>query len=349
MLWVWMPSLVLLAAAAGCAWWDARTLRTGVLLLAGTSLAGLTLLGTILQKTSNVNDPSDLTAEWILLGVLGIALASVLILALVLTVNGVVLIRREGASPAHALSLAMGLGIIAYAGVAFLAAILGSPQLFLVVVLLGFPLMYLSFVFTAFVTYAALYLFVTRRWGGPVDAVIVLGAGLRNGRVTPLLRSRLDRGIEVFARSRQAGRTTILVPSGGKGADEPVSEAAAMAAYLVEQGIAPDAIVAEDRSRTTWENVRFSKALLDERGMSGRAAVATNNFHAFRAAMLMRKARLKGYATGSPTASYFWPAATIREFLAVLRDHKWLNGFMLVGLSLPLIVAVATMVVSSVR
>ncbi|MGC4105684.1 MAG: YdcF family protein [Thermomicrobiales bacterium] len=345
-MWVWFPSVFLLAMAGLFALRDERTLRTGIFLLAGVSIAGLTVLGLVLDKTGNVDDPSDLTADWILLGVLGIALASVVILGLVLAINGVVLMRREGRSPAHALSLAMGLGILVYVGLAGLSIVADSPRLLLIVALLGFPLMYLSFVFTAFVSYSALYLFVTRRWGQPVDAVIVLGAGLRNGAVTPLLRSRLDRGIEVFQRSRQAGRATVLMPSGGRGADESVSEAEAMARYLQDRGIDAGEIVLEDRSRTTWENVRFSKALLDGMNVTGRAAVSTNNFHAFRAAMLMRRAKLKGYATGSPTASYFWPAATIREFLAVLRDHKWLNGVILIGLSFPLVVAVITMIVN---
>ena len=147
----------------------------------------------------------------------------------VLAINGIVLIRREGAGPAHALSLAMGLGILAYVGLAGGSLLWDAPRLGAIVVLLGFPLMYLGFVFTDFVSYSALYLFCTGRWGKPVDAVIVLGAGLRDGRMTPLLRSRLDHGIEVFQRSRLAGRMTILMPSGGKGSDEPVSEAAAMA------------------------------------------------------------------------------------------------------------------------
>jgi len=345
-MWVWGPSLVLVALAGASAWWDARTLRTGVLLLAGMSLAGLTLLGVLLDQTTTVDDPGDLTAEWILLGVLGIALASVLVLAAVLVVNGIVLMRREGRSPAHALSLGLGLAILAYIAAAVGSVAADSPRLLLIVALLGLPLMYLGFVFTAFVTYSALYLFMTGRFGKPVDAVVVLGAGLRNGTVTPLLRSRLDRGIAVFTRSREAGRMTVLVPSGGKGVDEPVSEARAMADYLEGQGVEPEAIVLEDRSRTTWENLRFSKALLDGMNVTGRSAVATNNFHAFRAAMLMRRVNLRGYATGSPTASYFWPAATIREFLAVLRDHKWINGLMVAGLSFPLLVAVVTMIVN---
>lgn len=346
MVWgIWLPSVLLLAVAAFFAWRDPRTMRTAIFLLTGVSLAGLTFFGVLLGWASTIDEPDDLTAAWILLGVLGIAFASVLILAVVLVINGVVLVRREGRSPAHLLSLAMGLGIIAYIGGAIVAAIADATIVGLALVLLGFPLMYLSFVFTSFVVYSALYLFATRRWGRPVDAVIVLGAGLRNGRVTPLLASRLHRGMEVFTRSRAAGRQTVLIPSGGQGADETVSEAQAMTAYLEEHGIAPDDIVPEDRSRTTWENLRFSQALLTERQIGGRIAVSTNNFHAFRAAMLMRKVGIPGYAVGSPTASYFWPSATIREFLAVLRDHKWLNGLALVGLSFPLIALIVVQLV----
>lgn len=339
MVWgIWLPSAMLLAIAACFAWRDPRTMRTAIFLLAGLSLAGLTLFGVLLGQASSVEDPDDFTAAWIMLGVLGIALASVLVLAVVLVINGFVLVRREGRSPAHLLSLATGAGILAYSGAAVVAVVAHLEIVAVAIILLGFPLMYLSFVFTAFVAYSAIYLFVTRHWGRPVDAVIVLGAGLRNGRVTPLLASRLNRGVEVFLRSRQSGRQTVLMPSGGQGADESVSEAQAMTVYLEEQGIAPALIVQENRSRTTWENLRYSKDLLAERGIAGRVAVSTNNFHAFRAAMLMRKVGIKGYAVGSPTASYFWPSAVIREFLAVLRDHRWLNGLALVGLSSPLAV-----------
>ncbi len=29
---------------------------------------------------------------------------------------------------------------------------------------------------------------------------------------------------------------------------------------------------------------------------------------------------------GSPTAAYFWPSATIREFVAVFWEHRIVNG-----------------------
>ena len=46
---------------------------------------------------------------------------------------------------------------------------------------------------------------------------------------------------------------------------------------------------------------------------------------------------LPGYAVGAPTAGYYWPSATIREFIAICWDHRWLNGAMLTLACLPLI------------
>jgi uncharacterized SAM-binding protein YcdF (DUF218 family) len=57
-----------------------------------------------------------------------------------------------------------------------------------------------------------------------------------------------------------------------------------------------------------------------------RCLIVTNNFHAFRAALTARKAKVNGQVIGSPTAAYYWPTATIREFVAILFTHKYLNG-----------------------
>ena len=205
------------------------------------------------------------------------------------------------------------------------------------ILVIGLPAMYLAFVLVAFLGYAWLYGWCVRRWGRPVDAVIVLGAGLRGDRVTPLLASRLDRGHEVLDRSRARGRDTVIITSGGQGPDEVVPEAVAMANHLVETGVDPGLIVLEDASTSTEENLRFSAEVAREQGIDGRFAVVTNNYHAFRAALLMRQAGLPGFAVGAPTARYFWPSAILREYVAILRDHRWINAAILLLLCLPLV------------
>ncbi|MFJ8186584.1 ElyC/SanA/YdcF family protein [Streptomyces sp. NPDC096105] len=71
-------------------------------------------------------------------------------------------------------------------------------------------------------------------------------------------------------------------------------------------------------SRTTEENLRFNKATMERTGTDYRCVIVTNDFHAFRAALLARATGVRGHALGSPTDACFRPSATIREFVAVI-------------------------------
>ena len=94
---------------------------------------------------------------------------------------------------------------------------------------------------------------------------------------------------------------------------------------LQQRGFPKEHIEREDRSTTTEENLRFSKAIMQERHPGHRCVVVTNNFHVFRAAITARRAAVDGQVIGSPTAAYFWPTATIREFAAVFLQRKAVN------------------------
>lgn len=313
---------------------DPRKFRTGLYLLAllvwGTLTAIELIVGLVRQEVNAV------TAEWIAVGLIFAVLATVLALAVFLIVTGVTLIRREGFAVARLLSIGLGAAMVGYLGLGYLAVLFDQEQAVVVLLLLGLPLGYLGFGFVAFMVYGIVYPSVAARRGGPVAAVVVLGSGLIRGRVPPLLAARLTRGQQLF--SRFAYAVPVLVTSGGRGRDEPIAEAAAMADYLVDKGVPRDRIIVENRSRNTEQNIRYSAELLAERNIVGPIAAVTNNFHAFRAALLMRRQGLSGYSLGAPTARYYWPTAVIREYIAVLRDHRVLN---IVLLSLSLVPAAA--------
>jgi uncharacterized SAM-binding protein YcdF (DUF218 family) len=156
----------------------------------------------------------------------------------------------------------------------------------------------------------------------------VLGMGLMDGgRVAPLLAGRLERGRAVHERlARRRGADPVLIVSGGKGSDERVSEAAAMAGYLIERGFPADRLVLEDRSRNTEENILFSKAIIDQSRPGARAVIVTSSYHALRAGIIARRVGLRGQGASAPTARYFWPSAMFREFAAVFLSHKLLNA-----------------------
>ncbi len=106
------------------------------------------------------------------------------------------------------------------------------------------------------------------------------------------------------------GSRAWIVVSGGKGSDGVISEAAAMARYLAEKSHVPaDAVLLEDASTNTRENLENSLQLLADQGISStQMVVVTNNFHVLRSASLSRELGIPGaIVVGSPTAWYYLP------------------------------------------
>lgn len=118
----------------------------------------------------------------------------------------------------------------------------------------------------------------------PVDAVIVLGAGVNGETPSMALQSRINAAAEYL--QKHPGVPAVL--SGGQGPGERITEAEAMRRAL--EGRVDNPLLLEDRSTSTAENFRFSKALLEERGLgTGTVAVVTNDFHCFRSHMIAQK------------------------------------------------------------
>ncbi|MFC7430629.1 MULTISPECIES: YdcF family protein [unclassified Agrococcus] len=313
---------------------DPRRLVPGVLLtlaaaslvttLASTLVTGLDDVGALL----GVDDRARGLAQALLL--IGIPALAGLALGLALVVNGVLMLLRERRSPAHALSLAAGVAIVALYALGWLTIAAELGVVAVLVVLLAAPVGYLGIVLLAFLGWSLAYGAIARR--APVAAaVVVLGAGLVDGRVSPLLASRVARAVELAQRDPR----TLLVLSGGQGADEPRSEAAAMAEHAETLGVASHRMLLEDASTTTEENLRRTRALLDERGLRGPVTVVTSDYHAFRAATLLRRLGMRGHALGARTAAYYLPSALLREYVALLRDHLRVHAAIVGALLVP--------------
>ncbi|MBQ5340930.1 MAG: YdcF family protein, partial [Oscillospiraceae bacterium] len=154
------------------------------------------------------------------------------------------------------------------------------------------------------------------------DYVVIHGAGLINGeKVTKLLSDRLDKAIDVY---RKDPTPPKMIPSGGQGSDEKVSEASAMKDYLLEHGIPESDIIMEDRSTTTFENLRFSKEIIDSFDGRKYTALVSSNYHVFRAMRYARMIGLSCTGIGSHVAFYYWPSALIREYIAIHAEKKHL-------------------------
>lgn len=260
-----------------------------------------------------------------------------------LLINTIIVVKNNGFSLTSMLPFLMA---------GFIVLLLCAPSLLnsfdpdsrhIVVFLLGlFTLegMWFSFTFVSLLFYSWIYRMLPRR--RKYDYIIIHGAGLDGTRPTPLLAGRIDKALELWNKQHQQGK---FVASGGQGADEVVSEAQAMRDYLLEKGVPADAILMEDKSTTTWENLKNSIAVIradratsggtdaasddvtasDSAGACGdfTTAVVSSDFHVFRCAEYAHNLGIKADGIGSHTKGWYWPTAFIREFIAITKAHLW--------------------------
>lgn len=312
---------------------DARRLLPGVLLTLALTSPVAWLVGYLLDVSAVLAGLDQQTQD--LIGgllLLTVPLATGVVLGVALVVNGVTMLRRERRSPANALSLMAGLMVLGLLALGVLSVVAGWATLAIVLLFSLAPISYLGTALVAYLGWSLVYARIARRAPAPA-AIVVLGSGLRNGRVPPLLAQRVALGVDTLT----AHPGAVLVLSGGQGADEPRSEGDAMAEHALELGAPPDRVLVERASTTTEENLTLSTALLAGRGVDGPMLVTTSDYHAFRAATLLRRLGIAGHAVGARTAGYYRPSALLREFAAILRDHLVLNVIALAVLMLPVV------------
>ena len=156
-----------------------------------------------------------------------------------------------------------------------------------------------------------------------IDFMIILGCGLRkDGTLTPLLRGRADRAVSFYRKQKeQTGKELVFITSGGQGNDETVSESSAMKNYLITVGIPEERIIEENKSTNTFENMKFSQEIIHKINPDGNVAFSTTNYHVFRSGIWSRRIKMKSVGIGAETKWYFWPNASVREFIGLLTNH----------------------------
>ena len=149
---------------------------------------------------------------------------------------------------------------------------------------------------------------------GDYDALIVLGAAVHGDKVTWVLSNRLDTAYDYAVEHPDA----VLVVSGGQGDGESVTEASAMAKYLIARGVDPARILLEDRAESTAENFAFSKAIIDEKlDTDASIGFVTTRFHVYRAGRVAQKGGISARGLGAPDVRYIAINNFLRECVGI--------------------------------
>lgn len=303
---------------------DRRRLINGFLFFILLMISGLSLI----MLASETGNPF-LFFLVVIIGIIVtlILLTGVFIILAISFYSAVTLLRKEGRSKANLLSLLVGIGILLwlFLGMVSFKNVEINDVLSVIMLLVNTILLYLLLIFSNFILSSFIYGIyrpLLRQ-----DYIIVLGSGLIGGKtVSPLLAGRIDRALKVYRRQAdKKKKPPMLIMSGGKGGDEQIAESEAMKQYALEQGISEDHILVEDQSKNTYENMLFSRRIIESREQDMkhlRILFSTSNYHVFRASIYARKASLKAQGIGAKTKFYFWYNALLREYVAILAMHK---------------------------
>lgn len=147
------------------------------------------------------------------------------------------------------------------------------------------------------------------------EYVIVLGAQVRGTRITKLLAQRIDAAYEYLENNPEC----LVVCTGGQGTGEDISEAEAIKGRLIELGIDENRILVEDKSRTTYENLKFALDIIGDK--DAKVAVVTNSFHAYRAKLLAERVGFTdAQAIAGETKAVLFLNYVVREGFALAKE-----------------------------
>jgi len=155
----------------------------------------------------------------------------------------------------------------------------------------------------------------------PADGatVVVLGCRVYDGKPSKTLQSRLDVAYDYLIEHENSS----CVVSGGKGSNEPMTEAECMYKYLVDRGISPERIYMEDQSRTTRENLKFSMQVIEDNHLNPSIAIVTSEFHQYRAGLIADSLGISYGAISSHTSMTLLPTYYVREWFGIV--YQWIG------------------------
>ena len=141
--------------------------------------------------------------------------------------------------------------------------------------------------------------YADRDESAPADCIIVLGAGTNGRTPNPVFRERLHHAVTLY----EKGYSDVILLTGGYSPGNAYSDAAIAGQYLMELGIPEDAILLEEKSTITQENLEYAKEIMDLHDLST-AIIISDPLHMKRSMMMAKDYEIDALPSPTPTTRY---------------------------------------------
>lgn len=149
-----------------------------------------------------------------------------------------------------------------------------------------------------------------------IDYIVILGAGIRRGKPSPMLEDRLKTGISLYNNDIS---NKILIT--GDHMNDDYDEVTVMKNYLLEHGIPEEDIITDNYGISTYDSIYRVKNVYK----SNKVVIVSQRYHLYRALFLSDNLDLVSYGVEANLRYYYgqW-YREIREILA--RNKDFIKG-----------------------
>jgi len=145
---------------------------------------------------------------------------------------------------------------------------------------------------------------------------VILGCDVIGDQPGIMLQERLEAAY-AWLDSHPAA---AVVVTGGRASEANLSEADAMAEWLIQRGISSSRIYRDEEALSTSDNIRNAERIIRRNGLAPSLAIATSDYHVFRS---LRIASHYGYKAGAivgHTAWWLLPTYYAREIIGIVHE-----------------------------
>lgn len=144
------------------------------------------------------------------------------------------------------------------------------------------------------------------------DCILVLGAGVRNGEPSKMLKERLDTGIEIYDKNL----INTFIMSGDHGRKN-YDEVNVMKNYALELGIPSSSVFMDHAGFSTYDSLYRAKYVFGVK----KVLIVTEKYHLYRALYIAESLGIDAYGVDATKDTYYGQMGReIREVLARNKD-----------------------------
>lgn len=131
------------------------------------------------------------------------------------------------------------------------------------------------------------------------DVIIVLGAAAYESGVTPVFAERINHAAELL----KQGYAEKIILTGGVAEGNSVSDAWIAEQYALSIGLQEEDLILEEMSTVTYENMKYSRIIMDEYGFET-AIIVSDPLHMKRAMVMAKDNGISACSSPTPSTRY---------------------------------------------